>query len=362
LQFEKAEQIHSVDIGNEGSAFVEVLVGNSTSACEQDFEVLLVSSFFMSPTESRSGTMLNRVRMFGLDKLAKATSSKKWDRVKLVCTQPYNKNLAYGLSFIRFNSTPDDDDKSASPSSPKITKLGQFMVKEEEDKANSLKPGSLFFSRAGRPQLSPSTAAIVSSPSDKPGASYAAATLQASGVASPSSSATPAAPKEKSATKAGSGLPSPKQATPGKRKYDFPKERQGTLPVKKESPAEGSETAGKKTSPLQVAPKKFKEPAVSPPAGKASMAQAGPWKKASVPGPPPEGAKKKKKKKQVAARKERLAPEAPAELQHLLEGTVFVLSGFQNPFRSELRDKALEMGAKYRSDWSADCTHLMYST
>ncbi|XP_078392502.1 DNA repair protein XRCC1-like, partial [Cetorhinus maximus] len=91
LQFEKAEHIHRIDVGNEGSAFVEVLVGNSTSACEQDFEVILVSSFFMSPTESRSGTTLNRVRMFGPDKLAKAALSKKWDRVKVVCTQPYSK-------------------------------------------------------------------------------------------------------------------------------------------------------------------------------------------------------------------------------------------------------------------------------
>uniref|UniRef100_A0A5F9D0J8 X-ray repair cross complementing 1 n=1 Tax=Oryctolagus cuniculus TaxID=9986 RepID=A0A5F9D0J8_RABIT len=40
LQFEKEEQIHSVDIGNDGSAFVEVLVGSSaTGAGEQDYEV-----------------------------------------------------------------------------------------------------------------------------------------------------------------------------------------------------------------------------------------------------------------------------------------------------------------------------------
>ncbi|XP_067874837.1 DNA repair protein XRCC1 [Heterodontus francisci] len=123
LQFQKAEQIHSIDIGNEGSAFVEVLVGNSTSACEQDFEVLLVSSFFMSPTESRAGISLNRVRMFGPDKLAKATLNKKWDRVKVICTQPYNKNLAYGLSFIRFSSPPEDDEKSACPSSPVSAKM-----------------------------------------------------------------------------------------------------------------------------------------------------------------------------------------------------------------------------------------------
>lgn len=37
---EKEEQIHSVDIGNDGSAFVEVLVGSSAGgAGEQDYEV-----------------------------------------------------------------------------------------------------------------------------------------------------------------------------------------------------------------------------------------------------------------------------------------------------------------------------------
>lgn len=43
----------------------------------------------------------------------------------------------------------------------------------------------------------------------------------------------------------------------------------------------------------------------------------------------------------------------------LMDGVVFVLSGFQNPFRGELREKALEMGAKYRPDWTPDSTHLM---
>ncbi|MEE6518227.1 hypothetical protein FKM82_029092, partial [Ascaphus truei] len=49
----------------------------------------------------------------------------------------------------------------------------------------------------------------------------------------------------------------------------------------------------------------------------------------------------------------------PVETSRILQGTVFVLSGFQNPFRSDLRDKALEMGAKYRPDWSSDSTHLI---
>ncbi|XP_035231096.1 uncharacterized protein LOC118202968 isoform X2 [Stegodyphus dumicola] len=37
----------------------------------------------------------------------------------------------------------------------------------------------------------------------------------------------------------------------------------------------------------------------------------------------------------------------------------FVLSGFVNPLRSELRNKALEMGAEYRGEWDSSCTHLV---
>ncbi|XP_048379867.1 DNA repair protein XRCC1 isoform X2 [Stegostoma tigrinum] len=345
LQFEKAEYIHGIDIGNEGSAFVEVLVGNSTSACEQDFEVILVSSFFMSPTESRNGTPLNRVRMFGTDKLAKATLAKKWDRVKVVCTQPYNKNLAYGLSFIRFYSTPQDTEKPAGSSSPKITKLGQFVVKEEEGSSDSLKPGSLFFSRTSGPQLSQPAATSALTASDKPAASYAAAALQASGVTSLSSSITA---KEKPAM-TGPSAPSAKQPTPVKRKFEFPKERMGSLPVKKENPGEGSESASKKTSPPLSTTKRIKaEPNVSPP-----PLNTGPL----TPSQP--GASRKTLSLQKKAKKHRKGAGEPVEFHRILEGTIFVLSGFQNPFRSELRDKALEMGAKYRSDWSPDSTHLI---
>ncbi|CAI9281256.1 unnamed protein product [Lactuca saligna] len=43
----------------------------------------------------------------------------------------------------------------------------------------------------------------------------------------------------------------------------------------------------------------------------------------------------------------------------LLEGVVFVLSGFVNPERSTLRSQALEMGAKYEADWNNNCTLLV---
>ncbi|XP_059817389.1 DNA repair protein XRCC1 isoform X1 [Hypanus sabinus] len=324
LQFEKAELIHSIDIGNEGSAFVEVLVGNSTSACEQDFEVILVSSFFMSPTESRSGTNLNRVRMFGPDKLAKGVLGKKWDRVKVVCTQPYNKNLPYGLSFIKFHSTPEADEKTPNSYTAKVTKLGQFVVKEEGS-TESLRPGSLFFNRVTRP--STTTAGSPLSVSERPVASYAAATLQASGVTSPGSALL--GDNENPLVQPSLRDLTPKDAAPTKRKFQFPRE-QGRK--EKETP-EGS---GKKGTPSPSASKRPRvdhlTPKTEPTLGK----------------------------RKAGAEGKQSAPSAPTpDFHSILGGTVLVLSGFQNPFRSELRDKALEMGARYRSDWDPECTHLI---
>ena len=50
-----------------------------------------MASAFMSPLEARNNTNRNGVRMFGVDKFSKTVLSEKWDRVKIVCTQPFNK-------------------------------------------------------------------------------------------------------------------------------------------------------------------------------------------------------------------------------------------------------------------------------
>ncbi|XP_057458826.1 DNA-repair protein XRCC1 [Lotus japonicus] len=44
---------------------------------------------------------------------------------------------------------------------------------------------------------------------------------------------------------------------------------------------------------------------------------------------------------------------------NLMEGVVFVLSGFVNPERGMLRSRAMEMGAEYKPDWNSECTLLI---
>ncbi|XP_061097874.1 DNA repair protein XRCC1 isoform X1 [Conger conger] len=324
IQFEKEEQVHSIDIGNEGSAFIEVLVGHSTSVKDQDYEVLLVTSSFMSPTESRNGSNTNRVRLFTPNQLVKATAQEKWDRVKIVCSQPYSKTIAYGISFVKFHSPPDNSDPPAA-TPPKLTKLGQFRVKEETpSSAPSLQPGSLFFSREGPSK--PSPALKVSPQSEK--LSYAAAALQ-TGAAPGSAHTTTTTPPAQAAVK---------------RKFEFSKERlsaPGPPPPKKASPM-GSPEAG--DSPPKPIPRPPPASTPSPSSAKASAQKALERRKESQP---------------KAESRPRPGASEPVPLNRILEGVVVVLSGFQNPFRGELRDKALALGARYRPDWTPDATHLI---
>ncbi|XP_070997858.1 DNA repair protein XRCC1-like [Oncorhynchus clarkii lewisi] len=336
IQFEKEEQVYSIDIGNEGSAFIEVLVGHSTSVKDQDYEVLLVTSSFMSPTESRNSTNTNRVRFFGPTQLVKAQAQEKWDRVKIVCSQPYNKSIAYGVAFVKFNSPSEKSDLPTTPT-PKLTKLGQFRVKDEAPSAcPSLQPGSLFFNRESTSKGSP--ALKVSPQTEK--LSYASAALQ-SGSGSGHSSAPPSSS-------------SPPPQAPVKRKFEFSKERRSALappPSKKPSPM-GSPELGTTTPKPKVKPSTASTP--SPSTDKASPAQNTPDTKKKESLPKPEAKSRPKPSKAQSS-----SSDAPVPINKIMEGVVFVLSGFQNPFRGDLRDKALAMGAKYHSDWTPDATHLI---
>jgi len=46
-------------------------------------------------------------------------------------------------------------------------------------------------------------------------------------------------------------------------------------------------------------------------------------------------------------------------MSSLFSDVKFVLSGYQNPARGNVRAKAMDMGAKYYSDWGKHCTHLI---
>ena len=52
-------------------------------------------------------------------------------------------------------------------------------------------------------------------------------------------------------------------------------------------------------------------------------------------------------------------PKSFAKFGNFMKGVHFAISGFQNPLRGEIRQKALDMGARYHGDWNQSCTHLI---
>ncbi|XP_014671099.1 PREDICTED: DNA repair protein XRCC1-like isoform X2 [Priapulus caudatus] len=278
FQFEKSSKVYSIDIGNEGSAFVEVLVGCSSNT-EDDYKVILVASSLMSPVESRNGIKMNRVRIFGPSDLCKSVSNQKWDRAKIICTQPFNKHVQYGLSFVRFHSPPSDVPEEHTPKSTKPSEtIGGFHLRVEKESVPTLTAGSLFASRNTAKVQS-----VVGAPAVRAAARDS--------LNHPALQQTPPT-KDNSAGKA-SDLP---------RKDNIKREHKNSNHAKEQKPA-ASTSAIPQT-------RKCRE-------------------------------------------------EEKVDFYSIMRGVVFALSGYQNPVRGQIREMAVEMGAKYRPDWMPECTHLI---
>ncbi|CAH1797161.1 unnamed protein product [Owenia fusiformis] len=307
IQLEKSTKILSLDIGNNGSAFVEVLVGRASMASEDDFKVLLIASSFMTPLEARSNNGLTRVRMFDNEKLSQPTRDEHWDKVKVICTQPFNRTSNYGLSFIKLLSPGTPNDGTTTPSLKKetsVSKLGGFKLKPEE--SSPVRTGSLFANRGKeevKTNIPLSGAAAVRAASRE--VDGALGTTPIKHIPKPSSPIVHDRTPKPSTTKNGHDV---KEATP-------------THKAEKRSREDGHSESSRKPSASDKISKRE-----DPPPRKKSRSDA---------------------------------PKPKTPFRQILKGVTFVMSGFKNPYRGELRDKALEMGAKYKPDWDKKCTHLI---
>ncbi|XP_032237711.2 DNA repair protein XRCC1 isoform X2 [Nematostella vectensis] len=327
IELQKATKINTIDIGNNGSAFVEVLVGRGSWEGNEQYKVLLVTSSFMSPAESKSFTNINRVRMFGSDKLSKPVADEKWDRVKLVCTQPFNKNEQYGLSFVSLHSPPEEVTHEGNPelntsitSTPK--RLGGFTLKDEQQ--DTILPGSMFLKKKTTPPPM-SMAAEVRSASIadiKRETNTDKGNTGNSGWGTLGSAFKPSQSKAKEVRDKDEAQSSDDiKPVPVKHVKSFASvKKSAEVPVKRKH-----EDSSKRDR---------SDPSKTLPASRES---------------PPQ----KKRKPESTKPKEEIP------FNRILKGVVFVLSGFKNPERGDLRDKALQLGAQYKPDWMSGCTHLI---
>ncbi|XP_040282546.1 putative short transient receptor potential channel 2-like protein [Bufo bufo] len=115
LQLERACHIGYIDIGNSGSAFLQIDVGRSIWPPDKGFTTLLPMATLMSPVDSRARKNYRGVRMFKEGDFLREAAAERWDRLRITCSQPFNKQEQFGLSFIRIRSTLSEEEEDGRP-------------------------------------------------------------------------------------------------------------------------------------------------------------------------------------------------------------------------------------------------------
>ncbi|XP_052742250.1 DNA repair protein XRCC1 isoform X2 [Bicyclus anynana] len=140
VSFSSEDPINSITIGAYHVAVIEVLVGSSEKP-NDPFEVLVPSCVLLAPAASRRGDSVECVRSFGAAQLAGA-AARRWDRVRLACSQPYNKHCQFGLAFVHISSS--DSQPQPAPPAPPVSRLLQLGADGSSDE--EFRPGELFAS------------------------------------------------------------------------------------------------------------------------------------------------------------------------------------------------------------------------
>ena len=109
----------------------------------------------MTPSESRSNSNRNQVKLLKATDLNKTCLDEKWDRLKIVCEQKFNRLNPFGLCFIKlYSPSTTADEASSSEVSSKSTitlndddddetekeqsKIGSFFAKKQAEKSSKI--------------------------------------------------------------------------------------------------------------------------------------------------------------------------------------------------------------------------------
>uniref|UniRef100_F1L600 DNA repair protein XRCC1 n=1 Tax=Ascaris suum TaxID=6253 RepID=F1L600_ASCSU len=333
IQLDREHSITSVDIGNEFSALVEILVAKS---CEQQpsFHTLVPSSSLMDPMESRSEKNGNRVRMFAEMDMIPAIYRQKWDLIKVLCSQPFNPNIPYGIAFVNIvveeqHVGTSVETKNQLPKivfKPKHEDGGDKMNEDGGDKMNEdggdkMKAGDMFKQR------------------------HLYQTKEAEDMLS----------KQKN------------KNSEHKKRRSVSDDEDRKLKQTKENKLDQKRTENAlSTKAVQDA---TPGPSTTLTEERDEAAESKKVVKRPVNAVNEKADAKHEETSTRTLKKGKITPSKPHEtitsttskvpFNEVLTGVRFSLSGYQNPQRSQLRDKARQMGAIYEADWTPSCTHLI---
>lgn len=355
----------------------------------------------MTPTESKSSNNINRVRCFNREALVPTVASNKWSLVKILCTQPFNKHVSYGLSFIKIHINDEkknvaSNQKSLVPEQflNKTTQfIGKLKLREDSPDSESENSSSLFnrWKKTKDGGGEQTAAASIRIASKSP---MTLLSRQHQDVRKPQSTNEikkdisirdrnrenllfgdddEDAKSEKlerlsaqiEVDKERRRIEIEKEINKNKRKsLDVSKppdklkncDEESTKPSTSKKHSTNNEMTIKKPKSLDISTSLDNSKVED---NKLTVSSSSKRPTSSTTPENVERVKKRQSSPPENPLKKMKSMKKYKPFNQLLSGVVLVISGIQNPDRADLRNKAIALGAKYKADWDNTCTHLM---
>ena len=330
LTYEKPFVISSLEIKNYGSAYVQVEGGHSNEPGR--FKTLWRMQTLMTPSESRLGNEIDGTYLFLPQDLPTSEKDKMWDLLKITCSQPFNKLRQYGLSHVVARSAlPVKEENPSSPNNCDVA-LENFKCEPDGDgvTGNEQAHKQRGTTADHRTQMSSEVSSS--------GCSEVTNTL----------------------------------ISPVKQENSSDRENFYSSPGRSSEPSSSSvhdvglspdHLHSHESPPIKQEVFDDKEVVVSP--LKRPSLTSLPTSRSSNVAP----VKRRLSESDLASDSDSdevliIKRPAPSNIIYkpfnkLLEGVQIVISGFQNPYRAEIRYRAMQMGASYSPAWSENSTHLI---
>ncbi|OQR76267.1 hypothetical protein BIW11_07887 [Tropilaelaps mercedesae] len=105
-------QIARIELANESSAWLDIRVSRAGTT----FGALLPTICLQSRKESKEGDNARIRRVLEIEDFNETLRQDKFDLVKVICRQPFNRSVLFGLSYLKFFTyLPEDGNKKQKP-------------------------------------------------------------------------------------------------------------------------------------------------------------------------------------------------------------------------------------------------------
>lgn len=319
-----------------------------------DFKELILSNSFMLVNEVRNDINPNRVKFFEKGGMIESVANERHDLLKIFCRQPFTNRYKYGVAFITiYTSDEVEEEKKQYTEVKKPLIVNTPKEVKKETPSSSSKPKKMIGKFAFRDSSSDDDNDLPSPFQQYKLKKEVRSEQNKSENRKRSRSSSNESPKQK-----------PQKSMERKRDLKFidssddeikPKRKSQTLQKRDLCYDSEDDKPNERLQKKIDIDRKRKEEQKTPLKKKEEKPQKNKFDEFI-------NTNKKSSPKEPSTSKQTIIKKdlKYKPFNKLLEDVTFVMSGYQNPERGILRQKAIDMGARYKADWDDSCTHLMY--